>query len=120
MDERPPVWVGHLVLTARDVAQTAAFWDAIGLRTVAREEQITIFELRGGTHLLLFPGEPPGPHDGTFDLMVDDLDATHAAWSAKGLTVSEITEGEIHNGFTVTDPDGREFTVSNSHVMGVV
>ena len=112
--------MGHLVLTARDVARTAAFWDAIGLRNVAREEQITIFELRGGTHLLLFPGEPPGPHDGMFDLMVDDLDATHAAWSEKGLAPSDITRGEIHDQFVVRDPDGREFTVSNTHVMGVV
>jgi len=120
VDERPPVWVGHVVLSASDTARSGDFFEAIGMRVIERHAHVSIFELRGGTHLVLLPGPVPGPHDTPFDLMVDDLEATHAAWSAKGLTVSDITSGDIHNEFTVTDPDGREFSVSNSHVSGAV
>jgi hypothetical protein len=34
--------------------------------------------------------------------------------------VSPITKGNIHDGFTVTDPDGNTISVSNSHVVGPV
>ena len=52
--------------------------------------------------------------------MVEDIAATHADWSAKGLTVSPIAKGNIHDAFTVTDPDGNTIQVSNSHVVGPV
>ena len=89
------------------------------MRPVERNETVSIFELRGGTHLILVNDDPrPGETD--FDLMVDDVDATHAAWSARGLSVSAIERGRIHNGFKVTDPDGYVVNVSNSHVVGPV
>ena len=89
------------------------------MRQVERNEQMTIFELRGGTHLLLFQADPT-PGDAPFDLMVDDIDATHAAWSSSGLAVSEIERGRIHDGFNLTDPDGYVVSVRNSHVVGPV
>jgi hypothetical protein len=49
VDERPPVWVGHVVMAATDVVRTARFWDAIGLRSVYAGDDMAIFELRGGT-----------------------------------------------------------------------
>ena len=89
------------------------------MRTVFRGDDMAILELRGGTHLLLFRGDAetgPAP----FDLMVEDLDATHDSLSGRGLAVSDITRGEIHDAFTLTDPDGHDITVQNSHVEGVV
>jgi hypothetical protein len=91
----------------------------VGMRTIYRGDDMAILELRGGTHLLLFRGSgASGP--APFDLMVDDLDATHADMTTRGLSVSTITRGEIHDTFTLTDPDGHEISVHNSHVEGVV
>ena len=119
VDERPPVWVGHLVLNVSDLEGSSTFWAAVGMRQVERNDQMTIFELRGGTHLLLFQSVP-APGAAPFDLMVDDIDATHAAWTERGLNVSEIERGRIHDGFNLTDPDGYVVSVSNSHVVGPV
>jgi Glyoxalase-like domain len=118
-DERPGLWVGHVAMTSADPSSSHDFFIDAGMRTILRGDDMAILELRGGTHLLLFRGEAsPGP--APFDLMVEDLDATHGELSGRGLRVSEITRGEIHDAFTLTDPDGHDITVQNSHVTGVV
>lgn len=119
VDERPPVWVGHIALAVSDVDRSAQWWQSLGLREIAREPQVAIYELRGGTHLVLHP-DTPRPGDAPFDLMVDNLEATHAAWRDAGLDPSTIERGRIHASFTVRDPDGYAVTVSNSHVAGPV
>ena len=119
MDERPPVWIGHAVLTVSDLGRAVQWWTGIGMRPIVRNEQVAVLELRGGTHLVLTPGNP-NTGDAPFDLMVDDLDATHEAWCDLGVDVSEIARGRIHNAFTATDPDGYVVTVNSSHVVGSV
>jgi hypothetical protein len=89
-------------------------------REVGRNQQIAVLELRGGTHLVLRPGAPSDSTDAAFDLMVDDIDATHAEWERLGLDVSEITRGRIHSGFVLRDPDGHNITINRSHVVGDV
>ena len=92
------------------------------MRPVYDGDDIAIFELRGGTHLLLFPGDAaPAGTDTPFDLMVDDIDTTRADWEARGLAPSELSSAAgDHLRFTVRDPDGYTLTVFNSHVMGPV
>jgi catechol 2,3-dioxygenase-like lactoylglutathione lyase family enzyme len=121
-DERPPVWVGHLVLGVSDLDRSVAFWTALGMREVERNPHVAVLELRGGTHLVLLPGDvsPARGEEVPFDLMVDDLDATHAAWDDDGMQPSMIERGRIHNTFSVADPDGRVLTVNSSHVVGAV
>jgi catechol 2,3-dioxygenase-like lactoylglutathione lyase family enzyme len=119
MEGRPPVWIGHAVLTVSDVDRAAEFWCGIGMREVERNAHVAVLELRGGTHLVLVPGTPEGG-EAPFDLMVEDLDTTHAAWEASGLHPSPIEHGRIHSAFTVRDPDGYEITVNSSHVVGDV
>ncbi len=124
MDGRPSVWVGHVVLTVSDLRRSAAFWESLGMHPVERNLHVAVLELRGGTHLVLVPGEPgrdPAPdREAPFDLMVDDLDDTHAQWRTRGLDVSEIERGRIHAAFRVRDPDGYQVTVNSSHVVGDV
>jgi catechol 2,3-dioxygenase-like lactoylglutathione lyase family enzyme len=120
VEERPPVWIGHVVLTVSDLEQSSAFWEAVGMRPVESNTDVAIFELRGGTHLILVPGTPSAPADAPFDLMVDDVEATRAAWEAKGLRVSPIEHGRIHAAFDVRDPDGYVVSVNSSHVVGPV
>ena len=120
VDGRPPVWIGHAFLSVSDVNRSADFWRSVGMREIERNAQVAVLELRGGTHLLLLPGTPPADAHVPFDLMVDDLDATHARWSASGLDPSPIERGGIHSSFTVLDPDGYRVTVNSSHVVGEV
>jgi catechol 2,3-dioxygenase-like lactoylglutathione lyase family enzyme len=120
MDQRPPLWIGHVTLWVRDAVASAAFWEGLGLRRVWVSEQIGVLELRGGTHLVLLPGQASPPGQGQFDLMVDDLDATHASWSQQGLPVGPLTRGSIHDSFELTDPDGYVVSVLSSHVAGPV
>src|SRR5262245_23671395 len=96
MDERPPIWVGHIVLQVSDLDRATRFWTGIGMREVEKNPHVSVLELRGGTHLVLVPGSP-APGEAPFDLMVEDLDATHEAWTDQGLYVSEIERGSIHN-----------------------
>ena len=121
MEERPPVWIGHAVLTVTDLERAAEFWREVGMREVERNAHVAVLELRGGTHLVLVPGTAPNaPVDAPFDLMVEDLDATHTAWTARGLAPSPIERGRIHNAFKVSDPDGHVVVVNSSHVVGPV
>ena len=119
-DPRPAVWTGHLVVSGKDLAASASFYEAIGMRKVAVLDEVAIFELRGGTHLVVRKDPNPKPGPASWDLMVEDIAATHAEWTSKGLTLSAIEKGSIHQAFTITDPDGNSITVSDSHVVGPV
>lgn len=111
-------------MAATDVRRTASFWNSIGLRSIYDGDDMAIFELRGGTHLLVFPRDaaPPGVSDPSFDMMVDNLEATHAEWVGKGIAVSPIADGYPggHTAFQVKDPDGNELRVYSTHVEGPV
>jgi hypothetical protein len=119
MDERPPVWIGHALLAVTDLDASTSFWSSVGMRVVETNEHVSVLELRGGTHLVLVPGAP-SQGDAPFDLMVEDLDETHAVWSAAGLDPSPIARGRIHDSFVAHDPDGYAVTVNSSHVVGIV
>jgi catechol 2,3-dioxygenase-like lactoylglutathione lyase family enzyme len=119
MTERPPVWIGHAVLTVSDVDRAADFYVTIGMREIERNAQVAIMEMRGGTHLVL-PVAPVTAGDVPFDLMVEDLLATHRAWTAQGLAPSAISSDRIHDSFVIADPDGHLLTISSSHVVGEV
>ena len=120
MEGRPPVWIGHAVLQVGDLERSADFWRDLGMREIDRGDQVAILELRGGTHLVLVPGTRTEDAETPFDLMVDDLDATHAQYRERGLDPSPIEQGRIHAAFTVRDPDGHLVTVNSSHVVGEV
>jgi catechol 2,3-dioxygenase-like lactoylglutathione lyase family enzyme len=119
MDERPPVWIGHALLSVTDLDASTAFWSSVGMRVVETNAAVSVLELRGGTHLVLVPGVP-SPGEAPFDLMVEDLDVTHDVWSAHGIETSPIERGRIHDSFVARDPDGYAVTVNSSHVVGIV
>ncbi len=89
------------------------------MRTVEAADDVVVLELRGGTHLLLLPGEPTGG-DAGFDLMVDDLEASREQWVALGLDPTPVAETPYHYSFDLRDPDGYTVQVSNTHVAGPV
>ena len=115
-DSRPPVWVGHVSMATAKLAESQTFMERLGMRPMFRNESVAIFELRGGTHLVLVADENARAGDAPFDLMVEDLDATHADFAERGLSPSPIERGRIHNSFTVTEPGGGRITVNSTHV----
>jgi hypothetical protein len=120
IDQRPPVAVGHVRLPCGDVAEAARWLETAGLRPIVRMDELAVLELRGGTHVVVRKTEPP-PAPGTlapFDLMVDDIDATHHDYAAKGLSPTPIQRGRIHDSFQVAGPGGWTFTVNSSHASG--
>ena len=88
----------------------------LGMRRIADGDDFAILELRGGTHLVLVPSVETASGPADFDLMVDDLTATHGHLQALGLVPSEIQPGRIHRSFTVSAPSGHTITFNSSHV----
>ena len=118
---RPPVWTGHVALRSGDPGVAARFYEQIGMRPVEVGDHFAVLEMRGGTHLAIrHDPEHIAPGPVRWDLMVEDLDATHAQWQAEGLPVGVIVDGPPHRCFEVTDPDGHVVVVRDSHVIGPV
>ena len=119
-DQRPPVAVGHVRLDVVAVGAAARWLESVGLRPIVTEDELAVLELRGGTHVVVRKAERP-PVPGTiapFDLMVDDVDATHRSYAKLGLSPSPIRRGRIHDSFEVAGPDGWVFTINSSHASG--
>ena len=114
-DLRPPVWIGHVALTTDRLSEAYAFMQKLGLRGLTELENIAILELRAGTHLILRQTPDHAPGVAPFDLMVEDLEATHAQLIARGLEPSEIEGGNIHQSFTICDPSGHTIKFNSSH-----
>jgi hypothetical protein len=98
--------------------ESHAFMLALGLRPVGRSDEVSVLELRGGTHLVLLRTDEPLSGAAPFDLMVEDLDATHERLAELGLSPSPIVSGRIHRSFTVRDPSGQDVEFNSSHVSG--
>ena len=118
-DLRPPVWVGHVVLETDRLEETAQFMRKIGLRPIVQRPDVAVLELRGGTHLVLVakPEVVAGP--ASFDLMVEDLQATHRHFIGLGLAPTPIeTVSDNHERFLVREPAGSIISFFSNHVSG--
>jgi catechol 2,3-dioxygenase-like lactoylglutathione lyase family enzyme len=118
---KPSVSIGHVILRVKDPRQGAAFYSALGMRTIWEADEMAILELRGGTHLMLFKAKTK-PRNRTvngFDLMVDNADTFHAELKRRGVTTTAVrdTYGG-HRMFELTDPDGHVLTVLSDHTEG--
>ena len=115
-DQRPPVWVGHVALHTPLVTETSEFMLQLGMRQIARDDGFAVLEMRGGTHLILTKNPNSSLLRGRFDLMVEDLDATHAQLRELGFDPGDIERGEIHDNFEVREPGGSVILFNSSHV----
>ena len=116
-DRRPPVAIGHVMFEARDVSAASEWFETVGLRPIAGGDDFAVLELRGGTHLIVTQAARRAKRgaEAPFDLMVDDVDAAHRGFAAKGLAPSRIQRGSIHDSFVLSGPEGARFTVLSSH-----
>jgi hypothetical protein len=118
--ERPAVGVAHVVLHTDRMGASAQFMRTIGMRPISDGPQVSVYEMRGGTHLILMLKDKIIPGDATFDLMVDDLHATHERFTALGLAPSPIEARPAidHEVFTCLEPAGHLITFFSSHASG--
>ena len=116
--QRPSVWVGHIVLNVGNVEASKAFFLKLGMRDVAPEASIGVLELRGSTHLVILPTDDPVAENSTagFDLMVEDIEVTHASYLEMGIDPSPMTSSKIHTSFEIREPGGNRITVNSTHV----
>lgn len=116
-DLRPRFGIGHMAFPANDVGGLVDFYTSIGIRLVVDMGRAAILELRGGTHLIVQPGNAGS---GTLDLIVDDIDETRAVLDAAGAQPSIIKRGHPHDRFVATDPEGNTLIVASNHAIGPV
>ena len=114
-DEIPAVWAGHINMDTDQLRASADFFLEVGMRPVFENEIRVILELRAGTHLVLSQVEDFQPGPVSFDLMVEDLDATHARFTDAGLNPGPIGNVPAHRAFDLTEPAGNTVTVFDSH-----
>jgi len=119
-EQRPEVGVAHVVLHTDRMEESARFLRTIGMRAIFDGPQVSVYEMRGGTHLILMLKDKIAPGEASFDLMVDDLRATHQRFTALGLAPSPIEARPAidHEVFTVREPAGHVITFFSSHASG--
>ena len=119
-NDRPGIWIGHVTRRVQDVKKSAEFFQALGLRLITANAHMAILELRGGTHLLLFPDTPEYktiPND-EFDLMVEDVQASRRVLQARGAKVSKAKKDRFHTYLEASDPDGNKWRINSDHTEG--
>jgi catechol-2,3-dioxygenase len=118
-DLRPPVWIGHVVLETDRLGESAAFMRKLGLRPIVERPQVAVFELRGGTHLVLIAKSAINAGDAPFDLMVEDLHAAHQSFAALGLEPTPIERlSREHECFKLREPAGHIISIVSNHTSG--
>ena len=119
-DQRPAVSVAHVMLETDRMNESAQFMRTIGMRPIFDGPQVSVYEMRGGTHLILMLKDRVAGGSAPFDLMVDDLHATHARFTSLGLAPTPIEDRAAihHQVFTVLEPAGHVVTFFSSHASG--
>ena len=109
-----------MVLETNRMNETTQFMRTIGMRPIFDGPQVSVYEMRGGTHLILMLKDEVAGGDASFGLMVDDLQATHDRFVSLGLTPSSIEDlpAVHHRIFTVREPAGHVITFFSSHASG--
>lgn len=114
---RPAVGVAHVVLYTNRMPETSRFMRLMGMRPIFDGPEVSVYEMRGATHLILMRRDAVSGGDAAFDLMVDDLHATHERLTSLGLAPSPIEARPAidHEVFTVLEPAGHVITIFSSH-----
>jgi hypothetical protein len=119
-DSRPPLGIAHVVLETDRMDDSARFFRTIGMRPIFEGSPVSVYEMRGATHLILMLKTSVRPGNAAFDLMVDDVHATHRRFMSLGLSPSSIEAQPAigHEVFTICEPAGHIITIFSSHASG--
>jgi catechol 2,3-dioxygenase-like lactoylglutathione lyase family enzyme len=137
MDNLPAAALGHFVMKVANLAASYQFFGDLGLRQVGMFPDVAIIELRGGTHILLFPendeasssltsgrlGQRGAFFNEQLDLMINgktrgELEEYRTRLLRNGIAAGEIAQEKFfgHNYFQLEDLDGHGITVYTTHV----
>src|SRR6185295_13830497 len=101
------------------LAETEEFMRKIGMRPLVLRPEVAVLELRGGTQLVLIARPEIVAGDAPFDLMVEDLRATHQYFLSLGLAPTPIeTASPEHERFLIREPAGHLISFFSNHVSG--
>ena len=119
-NQRPAVSVAHVMLHTDRMEESAQFMRTIGMRSIFDGPEVSVYEMRGGTHLILMQADSVTAGEAPFDLMVDDLHRAHQQFTSLGLAPSPIEPRPAidHEIFTVCEPAGHVITFFSSHASG--
>lgn len=117
---RPAVGVAHIVLETDRMQESVRFVRFIGMRAIFDGPVVSVYEMRGGTHLILMAKETIVAGDAPFDLMVDDLHGMRERLQSAGFEPSPIEHRAAidHQVFSVREPAGHLVTFFSSHASG--
>jgi catechol 2,3-dioxygenase-like lactoylglutathione lyase family enzyme len=100
----------HLNLPVRDLERSRAWWtSSLGLKVEFEVAATRTVALNDGEGFAIFLQEKPDvvPNGVALWFQVDDVDATHAAWSARGVRFSHGPQKNFWGyGAELADPDG--------------
>jgi hypothetical protein len=119
-DQRPPIAVAYVVLETDRMDESGRFMRLIGMRPIFEGSPVSVYETRGGTHLILMFKTEISAGAASFDFMVDDVHATHQRFTSLGLSPSPIEARPAieHEAYTVREPAGHVITFYSSHASG--
>ena len=120
VEQRPPIWVGHISLNVSDFTKSLQFFLLLGMQKVALFPGGAVLELRGGTHLVLNKRFNNTSGKAEFDLMVEDLKTQRSLLQEAGYSPTPIKKGMLHSTFEVTEPSGNILKFFDTHVVGPV
>ena len=130
--------VAHLVSKVADLKRSCEFYSNLGIPPFAIDGTVALFELRGGTHLLLLEadqlagegvaesvtGQFHQRFSEQFDLMIkgkglNELEHYRLELMSRGIAAGEIPEETFfgHHLFCIKDPDGNGITIYTSHAI---
>ncbi len=118
-EQRPAVWIGHVVLETSRLDDTEQFMRTIGMRPMVKRAEFAVLEMRGGTHLVLIAKADAVGCDASFDLMVEDIHATHHRFTELGFGPTPLEHvPPDHQRFFVSEPAGNRIAFFSNHVSG--
>ena len=107
-----------ILLVANPTASGEFYRGLLGIEPAEASPTFVMFALPSGTALGLWSSatvEPaPNGRAGATELcfIEDDVDATHAAWAAKGVSIAQApTDLDFGRTFLALDPDGHRLRV---------
>jgi catechol 2,3-dioxygenase-like lactoylglutathione lyase family enzyme len=136
MDSLPAAALGHFVMKVANLGVSYKFYADLGLRPIGIFPDVAIIELRGGTHILLFPengeaslsltasrlGQRAAFLKEHLDLLINgktraELEAYRAILLKNGIAAGVIAQEKFfgHDYFQLADPDGHGITVYTTH-----
>lgn len=105
--------LGYVGIIVKDVAEATAFYrDTLGFTLEGAVPTMAQFETEGGAILGIQVSDLPGEQPFEVAFIVEDVDATYAAWKARGVEMlEEPNDRPFGRTFLIRAPQGHMLRV---------